>query len=198
MALSINFTVSQSCDGKYLIFQDTTGTYSSVNPGGWGTPNPDLGVAIPLSANIIVTNPLGTVFNLFETFPDLLVDLPNLGTPIVAIGAEHLGGIVDSVIADGTYAFTYSFSYDEGQYIERQLYFFFDSQAKCCVDKMFAQISSNDCCCDQSAMQDAMTARGLLIAAEYAGRCGQVAKAADLLTTVNKLCNNTGNCLTCK
>lgn len=195
MALQLNFTVSQNCNGELFTLTEATGVYSASNPNGWGTPNAEIASIETDTQNIIITDTNGVSYNIRDTFPGLLQYFPATDTSIVFL-PEHIGLNEGDVIPDGTYKFKYLLTAD-GDYYERTLYFFFDSQAKCCVDKMFKSITAENCCCDNTDLNLALKARGYLLAAEYAGRCGQIAKAKDLLTAVNKLCNGTGNCVNC-
>lgn len=195
MALKLNFSISQGCDGSFFTLTETTGDYSNVNVNGWEAPNASKADIEPDTVDINITDTLGNSYSLREQRAAALTDFPETVDTVTMLPTD-IGLAEDAIIPDGTYSFVYSITVD-GVYYERALYFYFDSQAKCCVDKMFADIKVDDCCCDDSNLEKALKARGLLIAASYAGRCGQITKAAELLAVVNKLCNHTGNCSTC-
>jgi hypothetical protein len=195
MALSLSFTVTQSCDGKTLTFTETTGVYNvTTNPGGWGTPNK--ATTDCTSKKITITTPEDEQYEIDNSDTRMSVLPSSSDTGIVIINGADIGETSEDVIPDGVYIIDYECTMDDASTSTKRVYVYLDSQASCCVEGLFGEIKVNDCCCDDKSIKKAMTARAFLLAARAAGRCGRTQRANTLLELVTSLCTG-GNCVNC-
>jgi len=91
--------VSISDDASSIVVKDTTGAYSSTNPGGYGAPNPE---TADIAAVILQGGYFADLTAYHSYAPDLFY---NLFTDGLAVGASNLG--FSSIFADGVYDIKY-------------------------------------------------------------------------------------------
>lgn len=187
MALQLDFNICQDgCDT--LVFTETTGAYSADNLTGWGAPNPLVSDAA--NAVLFITFPDGTELT---TPLDILGTFPTTDDTVeLVINPEDVGLTGD--FDDGVYIFRYTVDLaDESQYT-KACYVFLTCQADCCVDKLYAKVTTTDCRdCENSKQAFAFEADGYLKAAKSHAGCGNITMAKALLAKVNYMCNQV-NC----
>lgn len=177
MALTLNFDVDQCGKCDDFTFIELTGNGTS----GWGTPNPGLGDATAATLTIKFPDNSEVEFDLSDNFPTDDVDLE------LTVSMSDLG--LTGKFPDGIYLFTYTVTAD-GDLYTKQCYVYFDCQAKCCVDKLFAKITATDCSdCNDSKAKQAYDADAYLKAARNAASFGKLNQAKELLSKVVFLCN---------
>lgn len=201
--LQLGIHLCQTSNCKTIKFSETTGEYNaSSNPGGWGTPNPEVGDVT--STVVAFTLPSGTistfdsaelgVLNPFAAFPD------DTGTLEVSLTMANFGGAATSAFADGVYSITYTVNGDVGVNTYTATVtqtFFLTCQIRCCIDKMFHLASQADCTdCKPEKLNNALEAESYLKAAEFAAACGKLEMAKKHLAKAQWICNNK-NCTNC-
>ena len=192
--VQLNFTTKLSTDNKTVSFYELTGAYDvDDNPNGWGLPNDELSGAT--DGDVLITTPSGTLYTVSITNAGFPTDDVNI---VAAITMEDLGGSSDDEFVDGVYIFEYRVTMGDDSARTISRYVFLYGQAKCCVTNMFANLDVINCNSkDTEAVQKASEAYTFYKAMKYAAACGQVERANRLLSYVNKLCNNYGNCKDC-
>jgi hypothetical protein len=184
MALQLNFTICQGeCDE--LIFTDTTGLYEATeNPGGYGDVNPVTGD---------FTNPTLTLEDLSGGITT--INLPaGFPTSNTAFYYTHTlaGDLVDGVYIV-TYTITDSSGGSEVDY-SKSCYKLFTCQADCCIQKLYAKVSTDDCAtCNDSVLSKAVEAEAFLKGAKANALCGEITMATSLLKKVQYMCT-ASNC----
>jgi hypothetical protein len=201
--LQLGIHLCQTSNCKTIKFSETTGEYNaSSNPGGWGTPNPEVGDVT--STVVAFTLPSGTistfdsaelgVLNPFAAFPD------DTGTLEVSLTMANFGGAATSAFADGVYSITYTVNGNVGVNTYTATVtqtFFLTCQIRCCIDKMFHLASQADCTdCKPEKLNNALEAESYLKAAEFAAACGKLEMAKKHLAKAQWICNNK-NCTNC-
>jgi hypothetical protein len=194
--LILQFEVSQTSDCTQFIFKDTTGIYDAVNnPGGWGTPNDDIGT-LQTPTTIDITLPDG-----ITTYQIDLATLPSSNIPADQPPNEqyfdmsYIGGTAGDKIPDGIYTFLYTVTADQGTHTQVNVQGFI-CQVCCCVESMFKDIKSGCDCCDKDYMR-LMEASLLLQGLQCQLDCGQVNEFNNTLSALQKICKMT-NCDKCK
>jgi hypothetical protein len=130
----------ESASNSFKLF-DVTGSYSSLNPNGWGLPN-DV-IASAQGAVIRVTLP-----NSLTAQPDVSVfpDLPN----VTNVGFEILPadlGLED--FPPGIYKFEYRVRFAD-KTLSQSAYFFHYEPLECCISKKKGKLSLTDASSDES------------------------------------------------
>jgi len=193
MALELSFVTSMTVDGKVMTFQETTGEYNAVsNTTGWGAPNPLVGDATVATVEIIKPGDT-TVYSI-----NILASFPSNDTSTAwGITMADLGGTADDVFPDGVYDITYKVTALAVDY-QVSRYNFAYANVKCCVQKMFANLTISGCSgCDTTAADKAITAYAYFKALLSASVCGELEEAASLLAYINKLCSGSTDCTNC-
>jgi hypothetical protein len=174
-----------------LTFTDTTGAYAASNVTGWGNPNE--AVADATAATLSVTPPGGaaTVIDLYSDFPT------SDGTSTFEITGDLVTGVGENTnFPDGLYEFVYSVTTGTTTYTTtKQLYFY--CGAKCCVDKLFANIDFTGCDCVSDQIDEALLALALLRGISYHVSCGNTTEADNIKAKLSKLCANSKYCNNC-
>jgi len=194
--LELKFTSSITSDGLKFLFQEVTGIYHvNTNPTGWGTPNKEISGAIAARLEVIFPNT--TEDDIFLI--DLSADFPSDDTSqAIEFTMPFFDGIEGDIFPDGVYKVYYIVTVDGEDFIASK-YIFGYSQVKCCVEKMFVELSPLDCsgnCLEKAS--DALTTWAYYKALLANATCGNITKAEELLCFVNKLCSGRGNCENCK
>lgn len=201
--LQLGIHLCQTSNCKVVKFSETTGEYNaSSNPGGWGTPNPEVGDVTSTVVTFILPNGTTTSFdstvlgpaNPFLNFPD------ETGTEEVSLTMANFGGSSSSAFDDGFYTVTYTvngnFGVDTYSATITQT-FFLSCQIRCCIDKMFHLASQADCTdCKSEKLNNALEAESFLKSAEFAAACGKIEMAKKHLAKAQWICN-TKNCTNC-
>lgn len=176
-----------------MAIYDKTGVYNSItNAGGYGGINYDL--ADLTEVNINITLPGAT------TASTVSISLPSYTIPettgLVAhyITAEDLGLGTGSSLPDGYYEIQYVLTFSDpgspsGEAIvttTTTCYFF--CQVKCCVDKLIAASSFDECCTKPQDFMKLIQAYTMMKGLKAAIACAKVNKANKLLAQLQKLC----------
>jgi hypothetical protein len=181
--------ICQSSNCSSLVFNDTTGAYSSDNQGGYGTPNKSTSGA---SAEIIFTLADGNSYTvaLPNTFPttDSTVEYTIAATDL---GYSSTDQIADQIISY-QYKVTFSDTTTATQNGQASLY----CQVNCCVNSMFIDLDINCDDCLKSLGERAMEAHLMLQGLKYSASCGNSTAFNKTLTQLNKLCQNS-ECSSC-
>ncbi len=196
--LVLNFSLCQSCSCKELTFTETTGEWSTSNPGGWnvetGGDNPFTSEAI--SAVLTVTNNTGTFdIDLYDTFPtsddDFQYTLTN----------EDFGYVTGQSIPDQIMTFTYTVTgndiFDEPYIASQTIYQAFYCNSKCCLVKLLAKIDPYCSTCSEKAKDNYFNGLVLFDGMVASANEGNIVNFNNQLTQMQKLCNNSG-CKSCQ
>jgi len=195
MSVELNFNICISSDCSTLEFTETTGEYSATNTGGWETPNEATTDAESAILEITSENNVVTTINLFSNTPIY----PTINKDQKYIIEPSDLGYTTSKFPDGIYSFKYTvarttataFSYYT---VVRKIFF---CQTKCCVQSLFADIDDFECECNATKLDLALKADALLTGLKYAANCGQESTFTNIMTTINNICDQTGNCSDC-
>jgi hypothetical protein len=191
MALQLNFSICVINSCTQIRFQETTGFYSTANPGGWGPPNIDLNDAVTATLAITPYNSTSTYnLNLLATtlFPtnnsSFTYDIPlsSIGNP--------------SNIVDGKWLFVYTITDGTNTYT-KSIYKYFYCNSECCVTSMLPDIDTCDCCKETSEYKNYILAWTQLQSLKKAAACGDETNFTAIKKIIDKLCLNSG-CKTCK
>lgn len=196
MSLQLNFTTCVTNGCTNIKFTETTGVYSTTNPGGWGAPNPE--ISNIYFASIILTSPNNVTYTI-DIFDSIVTEYNN--GFIYTFSIPGVDNIIDgkwtikyeivtrqAVIEDVVYT-TYS----------KTKYFLYYCNSECCVNQMLLDLDLEDCECDckDITYNDYIKAWTFLEALKEAARCGSVDLFTKLKKIVDKLCKNK-DCKTCK
>lgn len=198
MALQLNFEVCSTADCQYMLFKDTTGSYSMSNPGGWGTPNED--IANAYKAELIIGDPDGFTHTIDITngVPTTVGDDfpntdPNIYFPISNSTLSITPPTTVTAIGDGLYNFTYKVYIDNGEatyYITKSKIILISCQVECATKKLMAGLSMCDCkCWDDKSYETAILAWTTLQSLLAARNCGTNQN------TINKILTDLQNIL---
>jgi len=191
MALQLNFNTCVINGCTQIRFSETTGLYSTANPGGWGAPNIDVSDAV--TATLAIT-PYGStttytidlldtgLFPTHETSFEYDLPLSEIGSP--------------TSIVDGQWLFVYTVT-DATDTYTKTIYKYFYCNSECCVTSMLPDIDTCDCCKETSDYKNYILAWTHLQSLKKAAACGDSANFAAIKKIVDKLCLNSG-CKTCK
>lgn len=198
MSLQLNFEVCSTADCQYMLFKDTTGSYSMSNPGGWGTPNED--IANAYKAELIIGDPDGfthtidiTNGNPSVTGDDFPNTDPNIFFQISSATLSVTPPTTTIPIGDGLYNFTYKV-YISGKevdyYITKSKLILISCSVECATKKLMAGLSVCDCkCWDDKSYETAILAWTTLQSLLAARNCGTNQN------TINKILTNLQNLL---
>jgi hypothetical protein len=184
MALQLDFNICQeACDS--LVFTETTGAYSADNTGGWNNASTE-SIGDVATAVLEITFPdgteLATPLDISATFPTADEDVE------LVIDSTDVG--VTGDFEDGVYIFRYTVTMDDDTEYTKACYIFLSCQADCCVDKLYAKITTTTCKdCSNSKLAFANEAFGYLKAAKSKAGCGDITGATELLEKVQYMCN---------
>ena len=184
MALAIDFSVCQEqCDE--IKFTELTGIYSATNLGGYGTPNQLVSSFIdPKLFIYTLTNELVYEIDLPAQYP---------------LNNDIDGYVITlpEVLPDGVYLVKYNITNNliEEPDTYKSCYVLFTCQADCCVQKLYAKVTSGTCSeCNESALNHANEAFGFLESAKASAACGDLTEAISKLNKVKYMCTS----LNCK
>ncbi len=223
MGLVVAFSLKELDGCKQWTLNDTTGAYdATINPGGWGAPNPPaatgdklvtflvlqngfttgylftITIGNSLISDFTVTAPDGTVVNWFDW---LNTESPTGATSFIAFTTAPFYIIPEmlGLTADDTFVFS-AYYFEENITISEITYTASADQlitcaVCCCVTNMAADLE--DCGCkDDKDLENAVRARMWLDSAQIAMNDQDVPKAQDLIVAANKLCKD--GCAGCK
>lgn len=189
--MEIDFDVCQSSDCSSFDVTDTTGIYSSGNPGGYGLPNFAISDAIDARLYVTLPNGIQVIFTVFPTLPD------STGASVFNVTNIMLG--YGGSLPDGVYVIEYQIDFNNAnsqtaQYQSTKT-ILLSCSIKCCVDKLIAKIAVSNCSCDDSAVQTALLAFALYQSLLNSGKCGNLTNVANILARLQRMCGaNNCNC----
>lgn len=196
MPLQIQYNIETIPDRLSINFIDTTGSYSSGNLGGYGTPNPFVGDIV--SSQITITKRNGTTYSI-NPFPSLPTTDSSLKYSIPATLFGYTSG---QKIEDGLYEVGYSVSYlDSGSNLVTatdSFYFAFIEGLKCCVTKLREKIEVPSSPCVECKSQKSATVSALdqlLKSICESTTCDKLDRAQEMIDYVQTYCNC--NCTDC-
>lgn len=188
MAYAPKITADVPCLRTFLNIYDATGAYDADdNPGGLGTPNPE--IADISAATVTITVPAAdytatgesTVINVYPTIPNL--------TPLVyySVAPEDIGQT--DKISDGWYAMQLSETYDIGAGDVTVTYdynFLSTEQMECAVNR--ALTGQCKCGCDND--EEILEVSGMIQTAHALFTCEMYYKASALLEQIARKIRN--------
>jgi len=181
MALQANFYTTQGNDCSTFVLTNSTGDYSALNnPGGFGTPNPDVADILTCTADI--TLPDGTVFT------DVVCTLPSVGTETEFDATDFS---LTGDLPEGVWTINFKMTDTSGYFYTIQKSILFYCSVQCCLDKAIADIElSTDCTdCNTKKIDTVDLINTLILAAVYAAQCNKPKKAQKLLDNAIFICN---------
>jgi len=185
--LFVDFNIQESDNAREFTFFETTGAYNaSDNAGGYGSPNDD--TTDVTVAELKVTPPGGT-----EVTLDLLVlssSFPTTdSTAEYTFKTQDIGLGTDDQFEDGAWLFKWEItSPNESATVVNQQTILVSGKARCCVYHMLCEIDLCNCC--DADLARALEAFTYYRAAIACAACGNADKFADLITIINKYCND--------
>ncbi len=207
MALSIVPNI-YAYNSKTLIFTEKTGLYTPANLTGWETPNAT--IASATSATLQIFSPDDESLGTFDLFNDGLPDASGDGTTNTWPNSSYsdtafnsyqgkitnvsLGYLSTEVIPDGVYTAVYQVVANSITYT-KTIYFYQFSTVECCIDKQFAKIPDDTCCCDTSTITKSLKMKALLDGIKKAAQCFRKERFSRLLTILQTIC--AGNVCDC-
>lgn len=191
MSLQLNFDLCVTDACTQIKVTETTGFYSTINTGGWGSPNIDLGDAI--TATLAITPYGSAITYTIDLLATTLFPTNNpyftYNIPLSAIGNP-------TSIADGQWLFVYTVSDGTDTYT-KTIYKYFYCNTECCVTSMLPDIDTCDCCKETSDYKNYILAWTQLQSLKKAAACGDSTNFTAIKKIIDKLCLNSG-CKTCK
>lgn len=190
MAIELKICYTLSSDGVTLTATDKTGTYSALNTGGWGVPNPLVSTALTATITTSQRASDGTFGT--ATTADVFSTLPSAIGGSIDISATD--AINSSGFADGIYKLIYqvtgvsaSVPYSDTDTQYRSFHPSIDS----CRQKLAADVAICSCNCIEleTKFNNLSTMYRLLQAAECCGDLNSIQKYIDILT---KICSDCG------
>lgn len=199
MALSLSITATELSSCQTMAIYDKTGVYNAItNTGGYGGVNFDLSDAVAVA--IDVTLPSGTVATVSISLPSYTIP-EDTGLVAHYVTAEDLGLGTGASLPDGYYEIAYRVEFTDASSptgtteVETTTNCYFFCQVKCCVDKIVAQASFEDCCTKPQDFMNLIRAYVMFKGLKEAIRCAKINKANRLLGQLQKHCvANRCNC----
>lgn len=192
MALQLNFSTCVINGCTQIRFSETTGLYSTANPGGWGVPNIQTSDAV--TATLAITPYGSTTTYTIDLLATTLFPTDNTSftydIPLSSIGNP-------TSILDGQWLFVYTIT-DATDTYTKSIYKYFYCNLECCVSNMLAALDlSCDCCKDSTEYKNYILAWTQLQSLKKAAACGDETNFTAIKKIIDKLCLNSG-CKTCK
>lgn len=134
MALLLNNIIQLNSSNTSITMFDTTGDYSSLNLGGWGTPNPETTDVTEASLTISIQG--------YNSYAPVEVDITASFVDLFTVGGLNLtaqDALGVPTLPDGWYSFTYSVVAlgIEYSYTSEQAFF---GEVQCCVKQATSQL----------------------------------------------------------
>lgn len=190
MALIPSISICKSSDCKSLSLNETTGAYTLINLGGYGTPNVDLSDII--SAVLTINIPGSStpiVIDLFSITPPDNFPSDDPTTPTFIIDSVVLGLGPAGVLSDGLYTFQYDVTDNTNVTYTYSTTFLMTCTIECCVAKLLAEVAKCGCDCDDDAKEDALFAYTLLVALKSSLSCdNNTTKTNNILSSLQRIC----------
>lgn len=183
LAPKLSLCFEQGC--TKIRVNDTTGTYSLSNTGGWDVPNitfadvvlATVSITLPKSSVPITLNVTTTVQNATIVDNKFLLDI---------IDATDLNV---TELLDGEYTVVYTIVDLNNIEYTSTFKFFSTCKAACCVEKMKAKFKEWTCGCGEYYLiEEYYKAKTLLQNAKYAYACGKTSEANNILDSIERIC----------
>lgn len=185
MALELAFRIALSSDGETLTVTDRTGTYSGLQVGGFGSPNPAVTGATSATIAISKRASDGTYGDVISV--DAFDDLPSSIAGTFDISATD--GVDADTYADGIYKIVYTVAGSSGGTPFSTSVTRYDTlrnDIAICYQAKIADFAVCNCNCDdiKADLKCMAILMRLLCAAEACGNLEEIQKYLDKLTSV--------------
>lgn len=191
MSLKLNFDICQSTSCKWFSFKETTGIYdTNSNPGGWGSPNPEL--VDGTNATLVITLPGSTT----PTSVDISSYFPSDdNTFSINITNTDLGLGVNDSLPGGIYQITYNVTVETSVYSKTK-YIIISCQYDCKIEQLLSDLVISECCleCDNEDFDKVVYLKTLLCIAKQAAECGNLNRAQEAINTLDNLLSGIKKC----
>ena len=188
MSIVTSFTICQKSNCSSLVFNDTTGPYSSDNTYGYNSPNESI---IGATSELQVKLGNGSIVTV------VLTDFPTTDKTkeftITGLTLGYSTGIIPDQIIEFTYTITTALSTIITQVGNQGFY----CNANCCVKSMFLDIDLDCEDCMKFKYDTLIKASLMLDGLKYSANCGDTITFNKTLTQLNKICSNS-ECSNCK
>lgn len=182
MATNIKFVIYEAANCKKITFVEDTGAYDATNnPTGWGAPNEATSDAT--AATLTLVGPDGTTYPAIDL--KAVGSFPKSDNSFVEISSTDLLSTLTS-FEDGKWEITYAVTTSTTTYTEK-ISFYFTCQAQASIDKLLAELSVDDCECDEGKIENILKLKAYYDAMVYAIGSGDLNEANEILKTLNRL-----------
>ena len=191
MSLKLNFDICQSTSCKWFSFKETTGIYDAgSNPGGWGTPNPELIDASNANLAIILpgsTTPVSVDISAYFPSDDNTFSINITNTDLGLDSADALPG--------GIYQITYNVTIDTSIYSKTK-YVIISCEYDCKIEQLIHKLVIKECCleCEDEDLDKIIYLKTLLCVAKSAADCGNLTRAQEAIDTIDDLMTGLKKC----
>lgn len=172
MSLIAKQTVSLSCIGTSFTWTETTGAYdASSNPGGYGSPNPEVGEC---SGVLVISNESSDV-----TYDDITITLSDSNAvTVIELADILLDGTAITEIADGVWKFLFTITDGSENTYTSEVKILVIKDINCSVVELAKKYSDDSCgCCNNKDFRDyLLTAYAKWLALTMSPICGDVNK----------------------
>lgn len=186
------FAASVPSNAETMLIADRTGTYSPLNTGGYGSPNPDVDTALTATMGVSKRETDGTWGE--ETSVDMYDDLPSKIGGEFEIAADDAGQ--GENFADAIYRLTYNVTGDDGgtlYNVSKTIYVAFTPTIDSYWQNLGKDVAACSCSCE--ALTEKFNCFSnyyyLLCAAKRSGDLNGIQKYIDILTALMRE-NNCG------
>ena len=188
LTLKYDLCVINGC--TQLQFSENTGIYTLANPGGWGTPNIEIGNVV--TATLLIKGPDGVEYTIDLTIGNLPSNIVGFSynIPLVSMGSPI-------TITDGQWYFVYTVIDDNDVEYSTTVNKYFTCNTKCCISNMLAKVNTCDSCPKDDSEELYNKAKTMFDSLENAAECGDLTTFNSIKKIIDKLCLNSG-CKTCK
>lgn len=196
MALELKYTVTENPDRLGINISEQTGSYSSGNLGGYGSPNPALGDVV--SAVFTIQKRGDTAIYSIDPSPEL----PTSDSTIqLLVPATSFGYAANEKIEDGIYKVTYTVNYVDSLGNQASdfdsFYFAFTEKLKCCIRNIRSAtpVPTDGCNCSEEKINALASADQLLTSICELVKCDKLDRAQAVIDYLKRYCEC--NCTEC-
>lgn len=188
--LTLKFSCTVTPDGTTLKFVETTDVYGASNTGGYGTINPEPSDITSVALEIVCQEKEYSFDDSDLTgFPD------DTATEVVNITSDMIGQDTGEQIPSGILTITFNYT---GTYAgvvfttETVIYKGIAISEECCYDKLIASVTAGSCNCEsqEEGMKNVVLLRATIDAFYNAAACNDTARAEELLSQAQQICND--------
>lgn len=193
MSIQLKFTSSISSDASTLTITDCTGIYSSLNLGGWGSPNSAIGDVATATIKIAKRNSEGTyptdvTVNAYSTLPSNAGGTFDIGKALYPLGfSDGIYRLIYTVTGvTSSVPFTYSVT----------IYRTISCSISCCWQKLSLQVCQDTTYNEDLLEQHRFVSIQMRALQASSCDCGNLNDTQTILDTITKFCKNL-NCGCC-